>query len=792
MLRPLDADAPYDIGPYRLLAGLGSGGMGTVHLAVPPGGGPEGLVALKTVRRDLEHAGDFRLRFRREAEAARAVRGPYVSALVDADPEAERPWLATQYIAGPSLEEAVGRHGPLPVPVVRDLGAAIARGLAAVHGARLVHRDLKPANVVLGATGPRLIDFGIAQAYDATALTATGVMVGSPGFMSPEHVAGDRSVTGASDVFCLGTVLCFAATGHGPFEDTELAAIVHRIAQGRPDLSRVPDELRQTVADCLHRDPARRPTTAELIRALDTSSRPDRPGVPHAPARGAFPWPDGVRELIGTYETAVAAALAAPPMPRTAPTAAPAGAGQAAPHGQSTEDGDGAADGRPGPGRPRTGRPAWARGRRLRLAVGLGAGLLAGVLTATLLLLPGDDPEPRTPGNAAPAPERSAGESGGSTAPSATPPARTAAVAASGMADFGPDSLDRTLQPEDWRPWATSFDGPGAADDCALSGDVIVCRIRDEETRQTRLEARDASDGSRLWGYPAEGVPTALLGVRGLDVDDRHAYVTAADGDGFEVLNLSDGKPVARLPGRTGYDPVVARVHDGRIFVSYAGGGGAGSAANMLFRAYDADDRTQVWERVIPWAFPPSLDVVGDRVWLTGSQETLTLDPATGKTLAEAPWNCDRRIRNAPYDVCGGFIVDARSLRKVGSTRAMPPEAVSRDGLLFVEGEGLREGSRYIQAIDVRSGRELWTAPWTRGDSVVVAGDRLLTFGAGRVRAFALDDGTEEATLDNIRNWPRKGGAFDGGNAQPTTVLVSGGACFLTFDDGTVMTAPVS
>ncbi|OSC74458.1 hypothetical protein B5180_12785, partial [Streptomyces sp. BF-3] len=114
-------------------------------LAVPPGGGPEGLVALKTVRRDLEHAGDFRLRFRREAEAARAVRGPYVSALVDADPEAERPWLATQYIAGPSLEEAVGRHGPLPVPVVRDLGAAIARGLAAVHGARLVHRDLKPA-----------------------------------------------------------------------------------------------------------------------------------------------------------------------------------------------------------------------------------------------------------------------------------------------------------------------------------------------------------------------------------------------------------------------------------------------------------------------------------------------------------------------------------------------------------------------------------------------------------------------------------------------------------------------
>ncbi|WGP12444.1 protein kinase [Streptomyces sp. SH5] len=790
MLRPLDADAPYDIGPYRLLAGLGSGGMGTVHLAVPPGGGPEGLVALKTVRRDLEHAGDFRLRFRREAEAARAVRGPYVSALVDGDPEAERPWLATQYIAGPSLEEAVGRHGPLPVPVVRDLGAAIARGLAAVHGARLVHRDLKPANVVLGATGPRLIDFGIAQAYDMTALTATGVMVGSPGFMSPEHVAGDRSVTGASDVFCLGAVLCFAATGHGPFEDTELAAIVHRIAQGRPELSRVPDELRQTVADCLHRDPARRPTTAELIRALDTSSRPQRPGVPPASAPGAFPWPDGIRELIGTYETAVVAALEAPPMPRTAPAAAPAGAARASRHGQSEGDGNGAADGQPGQraGRSRTGRPAWARGRRLGLAVGVGAGLLAGVLTAALLLLPDDDPEPGTPGNAAPAPDRSAG----STAPSATPPARTAPVAVSGMADFGPDSLDRTLQPDNWRPWATSFDGPGAADDCALSGDVLVCRLRDEATRQTRLEARDASDGSRLWRYPAEGAPTGLLGVGGLDVDDRHAYVTAADGDGFDVLNLSDGKPVARLPGRTGYTPSVARVHEGRIFVSYTGVGGAGGAANMLFRAYDADDRAQVWERVIAWAFPPSLDVVGDRVWLTGSQETLTLDPATGKTLAEAPWNCDRRIRSAPYDVCGGGIVDARTLRKVGDTRAPSPEAVSRDGLLFVEGKGLREGSRYIQAIDARSGDERWTAPWKRGDSVVVAGDRLLTFGVNGVRAFALDDGAPEATLGNIRDWPRKGSAFDGVKAQPTTVLVSGGACFLTFDDGTVMTAPAS
>ncbi|WP_460038207.1 protein kinase domain-containing protein [Streptomyces cavourensis] len=771
MLRPLDSDSPYEIGPYRLLASLGSGGMGTVHLAVPSGGGTADLVALKTVRRDLEQEGDFRLRFRREAEAARAVRGPYVSALVDAAPDAERPWLATQYIAGPSLEEAVDRRGPLPVPVVRDLGAAVARGLAAVHGARLVHRDLKPANVVLGATGPRLIDFGIAQAYDATALTATGVMVGSPGFMSPEHIAADRSVTGASDVFCLGAVLCFAATGHGPFEDSELAAIVHRIAQGRPYLSRVPEELRQIVTDCLHRDPGRRPTTAELIRALDTSSPPDRPGVRPAPAPRVFPWPDDVRELIGTYESAAAAALAAPPMPRTAPAPLPAGPPAEHPAGQT-----------------RTGGPAGARGRRRGLAVAAGAAVLAGVLTAVLLLLP-DDPARRTPGDSRATPEGSAGASGAT--PSATPPPRTAPIAASKMSDFGPDALDRTLQPEDWRPWAVSFEGPGAADDCALSGDVLVCRLRDEPTRQTRLEARDASDGSRLWSYPAEGEATGLLGVGGLDVDDRHAYVTAADGEGFEVLDLSDGKPVARLPGRTGYDPSVVRVHDGRIFTSYAGGAGAGLAANMLFRAYDADDRTQVWERVIPWAFPPSLDIVGDRVWLTGSQATFTLDPETGKTLAEAPWNCDRRIRGALYDACNGRVVDARTLRPVGSgTYPGIPEAVSREGLLLVEGDGRRAGSRYIAAVDVRSGDERWTVPWTRGDSVVVAGDRLLVFGGDGVRTFALADGAPGAALSTVRNWPLEGGTA-GSNVQPSVVLVSGGAYFLAFGDGTVMTAPV-
>lgn len=761
MLRPLDADAPFDVGPYRLLAGLGSGGMGTVHLAVPHEGGLEDLVALKTVRRDLEPEGDFRIRFRREVEAARAVRSPYVSALVDADPSAERPWLATEYVAGPPLDETVTRQGPLPVSAVRDLGATLARGLAAVHGARLVHRDLKPANVVLGTTGPRLIDFGIAQAYDATALTATGIMVGSPGFMSPEHIAGNRSVTTASDVFCLGAVLCFAATGHGPFEDTELAAIVHRIAQGRADLSKVPEELKEVVAGCLRQDPDSRPTTGELIRALDPAAAAARPGVDPTPRPGPFPWPDGVQELIHAYETAVGRALLAPPVPpppRTPPTPAPE-------------------DAAPAPKRA---------GNRRRWAIGIGSGLLAGSLAAVLLL---------TLPNGGTSPEAEAGAGAGSTADAATDQpkespatARTAPVVHSGLSDFGPDALDRTLQPENWRPWTASFEAAGSATGCALSGAVLLCSLYDEEARSGRLEARNASDGERLWHYPAEAGTDYTVGSAGFALDDRHVYAPSADGAGIEVLDLKDGKPVTRLPGRGGYLPAAVRVHDGRIFVSYTGDGGTGQAANMLFRAYGAANRAQQWERVIPLAFPPSLGVAGDRVWLTGAAETLALDPATGKTLARVAEHCSRPGRDDPHVFCGQTLRDARTLKEVNDRAATGQlEAVSRDGLGFARGTGRRQGSPYLKAIDVRTGHEQWSLTWQPGDSVDVAGDRLVTFGSQGLRTYRLDSGELDATLTTIRGWPLQNGA----SAQPTTALISGGAFFLTFEDGTVVSASV-
>ncbi|MGW1934795.1 serine/threonine-protein kinase, partial [Streptomyces sp. NPDC001919] len=301
MLEALPADRPPRlVGPYRLLARLGAGGMGEVHLACradAPTADPQRMIAVKTVRGDLEVDEDFRTRFRREIAAARTVDGPGVARLVDADPDAASPWLATEYVPGPSLAEAVVRSGALPVATVRTLGSALASALAAVHGVKVLHRDLKPANVLLGRAGPRLIDFGIAQAFEATALTSTGLVVGSPGFMSPEHLAGSRAVVPASDVFCLGAVLAFAASGRGPFQDDEMAAVVFRIIRADADLSGVPEELRPVVGRCLRLDPAERPTAAELASLLGGGAD-----------AGAFPWPGGVLSLLAEYGEAARAA----------------------------------------------------------------------------------------------------------------------------------------------------------------------------------------------------------------------------------------------------------------------------------------------------------------------------------------------------------------------------------------------------------------------------------------------------------------------------------------------------
>ncbi|MET7286269.1 protein kinase [Streptomyces sp. NPDC005573] len=264
-MQPLGADEPAAIGPYRLLGRLGSGGMGRVYLGRSAGGR---TVAVKIVHPHYALDEQFRARFRREVEAARRVGGAWTAPVLDADPEAAVPWVATGYAAGPSLAAAVTDGGPLPARTVRALGAGLAEALTAVHELGLVHRDVKPSNILLTLDGPLLIDFGIARATDGTAsLTSTGVSVGSPGYMAPEQILG-RTATGAADVFSLGAVLVYAATGLPPFPGDSSAALLYKVVHEEPELGSLGGELREVAVACLAKDPAARPAPAALARGL--------------------------------------------------------------------------------------------------------------------------------------------------------------------------------------------------------------------------------------------------------------------------------------------------------------------------------------------------------------------------------------------------------------------------------------------------------------------------------------------------------------------------------------------
>ncbi|MFF4015263.1 serine/threonine-protein kinase [Streptomyces sp. NPDC001843] len=346
---------PQKIGAYRLLARLGAGGMGQVYLARSDRGR---TVAVKLVREELAEQEEFRARFRQEVQAARRVGGHWTAPVLDADTEAAVPWVATGYVAGPSLQQVVGHdHGALPERSVRILAAGLAHALKDIHAAGIVHRDLKPSNVLVTIDGPRVIDFGIARALETLAgdgLTRTGSLVGSPGFMAPEQVRGDR-ITPACDVFCLGSVLAYAATGALPFgtAGTGAHAVMFRIAQEEPGLEGVPEGIADLVRDCLRKDPAARPTLDAILErtgAEDTVSggRSRDPWLPGALVaqlgRHAVRLLD-TEDPEGAAGTGLGAGRAQPP----APAAAPAAPDASPEHASASDD----ASVPPPPGDPR-------------------------------------------------------------------------------------------------------------------------------------------------------------------------------------------------------------------------------------------------------------------------------------------------------------------------------------------------------------------------------------------------------------------------------------------------------
>ncbi|WP_405780019.1 serine/threonine-protein kinase [Streptomyces sp. NBC_00859] len=259
--RPLTDDDPKTVGGYGLRARIGAGGMGCVYLAFTPGGR---ALAVKVVRPDYAEDDEFRRRFRKEIQAAQRVQGIYTAPVVDADSEAGLPWLATAYVPGPSLHQAVTEHGPFPKLTVFRLLGGVAEGLTAIHACKLIHRDLKPANILLAEDGPRVIDFGIAHAADATALTSTHVRIGTPAFMAPEQIRG-RSASPATDVFALANLAVFAATGRTAFGEGNPDALFYRVINEEPELGSCSPELRVIVERCLAKEPGERPPVAEIV-----------------------------------------------------------------------------------------------------------------------------------------------------------------------------------------------------------------------------------------------------------------------------------------------------------------------------------------------------------------------------------------------------------------------------------------------------------------------------------------------------------------------------------------------
>ncbi|MFK0172416.1 serine/threonine-protein kinase [Streptomyces sp. NPDC090306] len=374
VFRPLRAGDPSQVAGYRIVARLGAGGMGRVYLAHTLGGRP---VAVKVIRPELADDPDFRRRFGREIQAARRVRGAYTAEVLDADADGVPPWLATLYVPGPSLAEAVGRRGPLPVDAVLWLMAGVAEALQAIHGAGIVHRDLKPSNVLLASDGPRVIDFGISLTADVTSHTAVGAAVGTPEFMAPEQASAGE-VTAATDVFALGQTAAYAALGEPLYGSGSSAGVLYRIVHSEPDLSVLPERVRPLIARCLENDPARRASLAEVVGWCRERLGPDADT-----GQGAGPavW----QELLGP-ETEV------PPPPPP-----PSGFGPAPAYVPNY--------GYPGPGTPGGGAPpypvpmpvpapAWQqpewvgrRWSRRQRAAAIGAAVLGGALLLAVLVV---------------------------------------------------------------------------------------------------------------------------------------------------------------------------------------------------------------------------------------------------------------------------------------------------------------------------------------------------------------------------------------------------------------------
>ncbi|WP_405607621.1 protein kinase domain-containing protein [Streptomyces sp. NBC_01508] len=817
LLAALSDVSPRRIGPFTVLARIGAGGMGDVYLATPRPGAPvDRLVAVKTVRRDLADDPSFRSRFRRETALAGTVDSPYTATLVDVDADAELPWMAAEYVAGPTLAEAVRRAGPLPRDAVARLGADLATALGGLHAARIVHRDVKPGNILLDLDRACLIDFGLARAQGGGTGTEGDLVVGTPDFMSPEHLRGSHAVTAASDVFSLAAVLCYAATGRKPFgEGRPVQVVQHRISTADASIDSVPEGLRDTLKECLSPDPARRPSP-DLLRERLSSHR-------------AALWPAGIRTLVeecrrdAVLLSATGGPLLAPPATdspvtdpsTTDPTATDAPAGEPRRRGEELPDRSGR--------RPR---------RRAALALALVAVLGAGVGLGTYL----SRPQNRT-ANADPA---------------LTPPATGSPL--KGVDDRGAaDSSGAVPQltdqrPENWRPWQGKLSGPAMG--CAAGTAVLVCRLTDGT-----YEARDSATGRGLWtvGRYDARAQTTISGTGYVSFAARSTQPTVHGGDvvlstdgWLQVRDARTGKIrwEQESAGALGFSsrPLAA---DELVFAATVVGGNLGLTAFAL-----ADGR-KLWSKVLTnqeYArahlrdFEPVAYADG-RVYALGDGGVVAYDARTGARRGQVQGGaraCDSLRIAGPTAFCSHWEastpdapvlsllrLDAVTLAPEG--RLSPPrgietagvagltavdhrvavvfdpdgrsrlgadDATPAAGLIVLDQRTGRERGRYRVASAVSGGRgkartQAFSEPMIAGDSLVYA-----DFSALHVIPLGRDGrpGKEHVLAVPGAPGPRPGEPQDDpfGETLPSesirspVLLPLGGVAFVVYDKGAV------
>ncbi|MEW1904353.1 PQQ-binding-like beta-propeller repeat protein [Streptomyces sp. NPDC086147] len=632
---------PRRIGPFEVLGRLGAGGMGLVYLARSASGR---RVAIKTVRTELAEDQLFRVRFTREVEAARAVSGFYTAAVVDADPRAAVPWLATAYVPAPSLEEIVNECGPLPAQAVRWLAAGVAEALQSIHGAGLVHRDLKPSNVLVVEDGPRVIDFGIASGVSNTRLTMTNVAVGTPAYMSPEQARDSRSVTGASDIFSLGSMLVFAATGHAPYHGANPVETVFMLLREGPDLEGLPDELRPLIDSCMQTDVSRRPSPADLQAQL----APHLFGPGSDDSGTASAWlPLSATAMIERRRGGgrTPAAPPAPPVPPPPPPSDPPGP---FPDPYGPERGPrGGGGSEPAPLGGRHAGPAESAGGPVRLAGGtvpIGPGPRVADTRAALAVGRGADAGPATgwirpPGG---------GPHGAEPGP--PPGSRPLNVPAQGGTGPNPPPAD----PGHWRPWRfrMSNDVWGTP---VVDGDLLY-------VTSFEVHALDTGSGRRQFKTRDVAWSMAVAGGR----------IHASDGPTLYALDAGDGGERWRL--HTDAWVYALKVDRGTVVTGTRGGGVQGWEASNGAKLWEVTGAQTDFET--PEAGPA---VHGDTVYVWRDARLQALDARTGTERWSYP------IGDAAS--CGGVPV-----------RVAPAE----DGYVYVSA-----GTRVL-SIDVAAGHVRW------------------------------------------------------------------------------------